>query len=543
MHTHTYYFITILILFIATNSGFCQTENLTDISNDSLRSIWNNASLHDTIRFKAINDFCVKNSYNSPQKIIPVAAYHYDLAISKGYEEESANALENKALALCIQGDCDKAILEMERVVAIIKKFDDPVLLAEKYSNLGTLYYYESQFQEAIHYFSLSMAMFEEKGIEAPLGDIINNIGLVYYDINHFEFALEYLYKALKQYKKTGAETKIGNIWLNIGAIYLEQNKTDQGKAYIQKAIKLLEAEDHLYGISDCYFELAKAYQKNNQIDSAFYYVNQSLAINKKLENSDKILSDKYLIALLTLEKDVQIATQLAEEVVALCDEGTDIATRRDVHQLLYQCYKKQGKTEQALNMHEKYLAFYEKLLTEDNQIAVVRSAIQSDYDYKLFQTQLKNEQIQADLKLNHLKKMYAIILLGVLFILGVLYIARSRTKTFQKQQEQLLQEIERLKRSGNASVALYPDKYQLDRAKINAATTRNINETDWIVLNILLDDPVISNKEIAKKAFLTPDGIGSSLRRMYMAFDIKESKYKKISLIMEAIKISNNLV
>ncbi len=59
-------------------------------------------------------------------------------------------------------------------------------------------------------------------------------------------------------------------------------------------------------------------------------------------------------------------------------------------------------------------------------------------------------------------------------------------------------------------------------------------------VLNILLDDPVITNKEIAEKTFMSVDGIGSSLRRMYEYFNIKESKYKKISLLLEGIKISN---
>ncbi|MDA9262373.1 winged helix-turn-helix domain-containing protein, partial [bacterium] len=64
---------------------------------------------------------------------------------------------------------------------------------------------------------------------------------------------------------------------------------------------------------------------------------------------------------------------------------------------------------------------------------------------------------------------------------------------------------------------------------------------TDWKVLSILLEDPVIPNKEIADKAFLSVDGINSSLRRMYEYFEIKESKYKKISLLMESIKISNS--
>jgi DNA-binding CsgD family transcriptional regulator len=69
----------------------------------------------------------------------------------------------------------------------------------------------------------------------------------------------------------------------------------------------------------------------------------------------------------------------------------------------------------------------------------------------------------------------------------------------------------------------------------------KKINETDWNVLNILYEDPVISNKELADKAYLSVDGIGSSLRRMYEYFDIPNSKYMKIVLLLKAIKLSNH--
>ena len=78
-------------------------------------------------------------------------------------------------------------------------------------------------------------------------------------------------------------------------------------------------------------------------------------------------------------------------------------------------------------------------------------------------------------------------------------------------------------------------------REKIEHSISRKLNETDWKVLTILLEDPALSNKEIADKAYMSVDGIGSSLRRMYEYFEIKVSKYKKISLLLEAIKSSNN--
>ena len=117
----------------------------------------------------------------------------------------------------------------------------------------------------------------------------------------------------------------------------------------------------------------------------------------------------------------------------------------------------------------------------------------------------------------------------------------RSKIKKNQAKRELLLNEIERLKSNTSREIIVDSNKFELNIEKIEHAINRKLNVTDWKVLKILLENPVITNKEIAEKVFMSVDGIGSSLRRMYEYFNIKESKYKKISLLLEGIKISNN--
>ena len=82
---------------------------------------------------------------------------------------------------------------------------------------------------------------------------------------------------------------------------------------------------------------------------------------------------------------------------------------------------------------------------------------------------------------------------------------------------------------------------FELNQERIQESINRKLNKTDWSVLNVLLDNPEVSNKEIAEKVFLSIDGVGSSLRRMYVFFVIKETKYKKVLLIKRAIEISKD--
>ena len=185
-------------------------------------------------------------------------------------------------------------------------------------------------------------------------------------------------------------------------------------------------------------------------------------------------------------------------------------------------------------------MMYYDSVLIEKNNITLVRQAIKSEYDLKLFNNQLENDKKQAQLKLKQLKESYLLIFIGSLIIIVIIVLTRYRINNYRKQKKVLLKEIDKLKTTHISSISNNDGGFNLDRSRIEKHINREINETDWKVLNILLDDPVITNKEIAEKAFMSVDGIGSSLRRMYDYFDIKESKYKKISLILDAIKKSD---
>mgnify|MGYP000135226234 FL=1 len=117
--------------------------------------------------------------------------------------------------------------------------------------------------------------------------------------------------------------------------------------------------------------------------------------------------------------------------------------------------------------------------------------------------------------------------------------IETRRYKKNKKRKDQLLNEIKLLK-TRNLDSILGSQAFKLSKEKIDTHLNRVLNKTDWNVLLILLDNPVAMNKEIADRAFMSIDGIGSSLRRMYDYFEIKETKYKKVSLILTAVKISN---
>ena len=148
------------------------------------------------------------------------------------------------------------------------------------------------------------------------------------------------------------------------------------------------------------------------------------------------------------------------------------------------------------------------------------------------------NAQLQRDRQsLSQLRTVLGLIVgFGIVVAMLVVFILRLRA-TQEKKRQQLLDEIQNLTSAErNMPIATFES---LNRDRIENSIGRPLNETDWNVLNLLLDSPTITNAKLADRACLSVDGIGSSLRRMYGYFDITETKYKKVALLHAAITIS----
>ena len=507
---------------------------------DSLRFVWQNGQMDQRARFNAINTYYERTTYYQPDSVLALTDYHYQLAQQKNVPSEMKKARKAFARALCVVGEFDSALVVLEELALQFEEEGDSINLARIHNNIGTIYYYQNRYQEAVRYYSWSLGTLEKEGMDTARADVLNNLGLIYYEIKNYDLALKYLEDARVLYEEVQVTGRRGNIWLNFASIYYKQGECEKAREYIDRSLPIFQGEQNLASVADCYHLRAQCFRLNGAVDSAFYYAEKSYALNSQVGALGNAILDKLTLAELTFLTDVDGALEMGEELLEMEGGLPRVDLWMDLYKLLYRCYKQKGQPAKALEMHEEYVRYGDSLRLEEDNIAVIAEAIETEYEIRLHESELAYERERAELELSQLKRTFAIILIGVVLILIVVVIARSRVMASKRQRDQLLAEIERLKNEGNAALPVEANVFKLDREKIEVAIEKQLNPTDWNVLSLLLDDPVISNKDIAEQVHMSVDGIGSSLRRMYTYFEIKESKYKKISLIMEAIKISN---
>ena len=169
-----------------------------------------------------------------------------------------------------------------------------------------------------------------------------------------------------------------------------------------------------------------------------------------------------------------------------------------------------------------------------DENLQLLKAELQSDFN------QLKRVEDQEQLK-------ERLLLFGtmLLVVLPVFWWTRKKYRVLFVEKTILLKEIKELK-DKNMFKAIAKETHQvvgskLDKAKLESHINNKLNETDWKILNLLYDDPIIMNKILAQKVSLSVEGVSSSLRKMYRLFVIKDGKNKKIALLLESIRIRSN--
>ena len=527
---------TILLLFlIIINTSYAQ------VSGDSLRLIWENENQLDSIRFNALEEYYEINNQIKPDSTLTSLNYHFELANEKNATLQLYRATKRKGNIHRLKGNYDIAMEAYTEAESLAKRLNDAILQAKIMGNMGNVFIYRQDYKQATEHFSKALKLYQDLNNSDGESHMLTSLGSVFLILNNYDLALEYYEKSLSTLNKRGFEDRsTAIIFINMGWTNFEKELYQDAKTYYEKGLKILQVKNEKFFIADCYSVLARIHLKLNQLEKANDYANKNLALNKELDIKSGIINAEITIAKIYFETDVDEALKRGKSILVNLPADTFKEFKRDLYELLYKCYKSQNKYDLSLKMYENYTVYNDSIQQEKNNFAVVSEAVKNDFELKVYENKLENENEKTALKVSQRKRTFAITIASTLLIFCVVFYFRSKMKKDQAKRDVLLDEIEKLKNNADKGLIVDSNKFELVREKIEHSINRNLNETDWKVLNLLLDDPVITNKEIAEKAFMSVDGIGSSLRRMYEYFEIKESKYKKISLLLEAIKTSN---
>lgn len=198
-------------------------------------------------------------------------------------------------------------------------------------------------------------------------------------------------------------------------------------------------------------------------------------------------------------------------------------------------------------NQPSEFNTVYSLLGLIENGDTIKLESIGLDFAFEnsKYNNKIIAERRKKDLEAFEIEILYTIIfaLSLITILLLILIYFKNRSVKLEKHKNELLYQIDQLKRKAAANSLSESEtrmEMELDRQKLEEAIDTKIGESAWRILNLILKDPTISNKQIAEEVSLSVEGVSSSLRKMYTVFNITTPSNKKIALLMEVIKISS---
>ncbi len=525
-----------LFLFLTINEIHSQTEI------DSLQSVWENTTINDSLRFDAIHKYYYKHTHATPDSTLRITDYHYKLAKEKNSLYQMGNALNEKSYAYYLKGDISKSTSTLKDAIEMYSNSDNLEMYAISSSNLGNIYVEKKEYLKAYRSFYESLEEFRNLGIKKSEARILYNLGKLFVLVEEFDLGDKYLKKSKEVYRECSSPNMFtmitGEHENALALIHYSKGEYENALEYIKKGIPKLLKKNDISSLQESYLIASKSYRELNQNEYAIEFIEKKIEIDNSFDNQSDKITGLVVKASILLDSDIKKSIQLAEEALKLINKDSNIHFDQmlDLYDILYKAYKRSNKPKLAMSMLETYRVYRDSLGSEKFNLKIAKEEITNEYNDRIRLAEQKNKTEQQKLK----RQNRGMILISFLVIILIFVFYRFKQNQNKRNLEILLSEIKYLKKLGSSEILLDTKSFQLDRPKIDKSIERNLNETDWKVLNIILSNPMITNKKISEEIHMSLEGISSSLRRMYQYFDIENTKYKKVSLIHKVIKISN---
>jgi len=139
-------------------------------------------------------------------------------------------------LAFNLVGNEKDALMYDFRSLKLDRELNDTIGESDDIGNIASIYFNESNYKKALHYFKKSLALSRTKKGKAI---VYNNIGTVYFDMNNYAESIKYTKKALNLNESIGYYYGAAIDYLNLGHSYIDVKNYPTAKRYILKGISM----------------------------------------------------------------------------------------------------------------------------------------------------------------------------------------------------------------------------------------------------------------------------------------------------------------
>lgn len=442
-------YIFIIIIQLSSVFGLI-SENKTD----SLMKIWNNHSLHDTLRLNAIDRICWGGLlFSDADSALALAKMQYEFAQKTKNKKHEAFSFNTQSTAYNLKGDYNKAIDLQIKSIKAWEELGNKAKQGAGWYNLAKTYRTIGLLQKAIDCINTSLKLSEESNYLKGLGNCYILLGLINQDTGDLEKAKAYMLKSIDVYEKIDNTSGLGFSYHNMGTLAHRMKNYDEALMYYQKSQEIKDKLGLYYEKSATYNNIGLVYKEIGKYDLAIEsYMKAKVIVDSVKDKSGAVFTLINMGNLFIAKGDIKNAMKCGLEANK---SGKETGTLSDIEssaKLLWNTYSSSGDYKMALFYHEEYIKMRDSVNNRSNAKALAEQEYKFEYEKKSLTDSLdfilekelseKDHQVQLTKEANQRYMLYvgigfSLILVGISFI-G--YQRKRKDNVIIREQKQLVE-------------------------------------------------------------------------------------------------------
>lgn len=242
--------------------------------------------------------YWVASSYDTATLYLEKAVKVYE---QKGDDRGLSAVYNNLSLIAQNQSKYPEALAYATRSLELVRKLDNPSMLASATFTVGNIHYFLKDNQKALETYQEALRLFQSNSLTNNLHKLLLNIGSTYHNLLQLDSATMYYQRAFEQATTVNDYKTIAITTTNLGNLAMDSQEYSKAVTYYNQAETIYrEKFSNDFDHSLLLHSLAKAYWKLDNSTLAENYGRQSLALGEKIQDKQRsaaahqLLSDIY---------------------------------------------------------------------------------------------------------------------------------------------------------------------------------------------------------------------------------------------------------
>lgn len=310
--------------------------------------------------------------------------------------------------------------------------------VADSYSNLSLIYYYQGKYDENVAYSLKAIKIYEQTKQREKLAAEYGELGYRMKRRN-MPKAQEYMQIAKRISEKQNFTLASMKIYDNYGVLKEMQNQLDSALFFYNKALALKEVSHDSVGIPYSLNNIAGIYLMQKRFDTAKSLYEKVLKIRQSTKDHIGIAENYTSFGdLYATQNNHKAAIEYYKKALEMATHYNYIDLMSSSYKMLSQEYELLGNNNEAFRNYKMHIQYKDSILNQHTNAKIAELEVEFQTNEKEKQlAENRNQLLQKDIQVRKSRFSLIIIAVFAFFLMLISYLVYRQQKLKNKQQAQ----------------------------------------------------------------------------------------------------------